>query len=133
MTEIVFSRRLKDLLSRDPKFLQRDIELLKLGRHFRINEGTKIVVGRDQKENEMITSLIEAGDTILTVESFPGPTVLATGELSSEEIQLAASITVSYSDAVIGQTVAVQLKRDTKCRTVLATGKEKTNLHQLMI
>lgn len=133
LTEVVFSRRLKDLLSRNPKFLRRDIELLKWGRHFRINEGTKIVVGRDQKENGMITSFIEAGDTVLTVESFPGPTVLITGELSSEEIQLAASITVSYSDAVIGQTVAVQLKRDSEYWTVLATGKEKSNFHQLMI
>jgi len=133
LTEVVFSRRLKDLLYRNPKFLRRDIELLKWGRHFRINEGTKIVVGRDQKENGMITSLIEAGDTVLTVESFPGPTVLITGELSPEEIQLAASITVSYSDAVIGQTVAVQLKRDSEYWTVLAIGKEKSNFRQLMI
>jgi len=133
LTEGVFSRRLKDLLSRDPKFLRRDIELCKWGRHFRINERVKIVVGRDQKENGMITSLIEAGDTVLTVESFPGPTVLVTGELLPEKIQLAASITVSYSDAVIGQTVAVQLKRDSKHWTVLATGKEKSNFHQLMI
>ena len=133
LTEVVFSRRLTDLLSRDQKFLLRDIELCKWGRHFRVNERVKIVVGRDQKENGMITSLIEAGDTVLTVESFPGPTVLATGELSFEEIQLAASITVSYSDAVIDQSVAVQLKRDSKHWTVLATGKEKSNFHQLMI
>jgi tRNA-specific 2-thiouridylase len=133
LTEVVFSRRLKDLLSRDPKFLQRDIGLLKWGRHFRINERVKIVVGRDQKENGMITSLIEAGDTVLTVESFPGPTVLATGELSPEEIQLAASITVSYSDAAIGQSAVVQLKRDSKHWTVLATGRKKSNFHQLMI
>jgi len=133
LTEVVFSRRLKDLLSRDPKFLRRDIELLKWGRHFRINERTKIVVGRDQKENGMITSFIEAGDTVLTVESFPGPTVLITGELSSEEIQLTASITVSYSDAAIGQSVVVQLKRDSKHWTVLAAGRKKSNFHQLMI
>jgi len=133
LTEVVFSRRLKDLLSRDPKFLRRDIELCKWGRHFRINERVKIVVGRDQKENGMITSLIEAGDTVLTVESFPGPIVLATGELSSEEIQLAASITVSYSDAAIGQKVVVRLKRDSKHWTVLAAGRKKNNFHQLMI
>jgi len=133
LTEVVFSRRLKDLLSRDPKFLRRDIELCKWGRHFRINERVKIVVGRDQKENGMITSLIEAGDTVLTVESFPGPTVLVTGELLPEEIQLAASITVSYSDAAIGQSVVVQLKRDSKHWTVLATGRKKSNFHQLMI
>jgi len=133
LTEVVFSRRLKDLLSRDPKFLRRDIDLCKWGRHFRINERVKIVVGRDQKENGMITSLIEAGDTVLTVESFPGPTVLATGELSPEEIKLVASITVSYSDAAIGQSVVVGLTRDSKHWTVLAKGKEKSNFYRLMI
>jgi len=81
----------------------------------------------------MMTSLIESGDTVLTVESFPGPTVLVTGELSPGEIELVASITVSYSDAEIEQSVVVQLKRDSKCWKVLARGKEKNNFHQLMI
>ncbi|TET93847.1 MAG: DUF814 domain-containing protein [Desulfobacteraceae bacterium] len=133
LTEVVFSRRLKDLISRDPKFSRRDIEFLKWGRHFRISEGTKIVVGRNQKENGVITSLREGGDTVLTVESFPGPTVLATGELSPEEIKLVASITVSYSDAAIGQSVVVGLTRDSKHWTVLAKGKEKSNFYRLMI
>jgi len=133
LTDVAFSHRLKDLLSCDPQFSLRDIELCKWGRHFRVNERVKIIVGRDQKDNRMIASLIKAGDTVLTAESFPGPTVLATGELSSEEIQLAASITVSYSDAAIGQKVAVRLKRDTKHWNVLAAGKKKSNFHQLMI
>ena len=133
LTDVAFSRRLKDLLSFDPKFLLRDIELCKWGRHFRVNERVKIIVGRDQEDNRMITSFIKAGDTVLTVESFPGPTVLATGELSLEEIQLAASITVSYSDASIGQKVAVRLKRNTKYWKVLAAGRKKSSFQQLMI
>ena len=133
LTDVIFSRRLKDLMVYDPNFSKRDIELLKWGRHFRINKGVKIIVGRDQRENSMITSLIENRDTVLTVESFPGPTVLVTGELSKKEIQLAASITVSYSDAGIGQLVLVQVKKDSKRWKVLARGKEKSNFHQLMI
>ena len=133
LTDVIFSRRLRDLIVHDPNFSKRDIELLKLGRHFRINKGGKIIVGRDQRENEMITSLIVKGDTVFSVDSFPGPTVLVTGVLSNEEIQLAASITVSYSDAGIGQLVLVQVKKDSKRWKVLARGKEKSNFHQLMI
>ncbi len=133
LTEKVFSRRLKDLISCDPKFSLRDIELLKWGRHFRISEKSKIVVGRNQKDNEMITSLRKDEDTILTVESFPGPTVLATGELSPEEIRLAASITVSYSDAGVNKSVDVQLTRDSKHWTLLASGKGKGDFHRFMI
>ena len=133
LTEEVFSRRLKDLISINPEFSRRDVELLKWGRHFRISEKTKIVVGRDQRENEMISSLTREGDTILTVESFPGPTVLATGDLSAEEIKVAASITVSYSDAAADQSVAVRLTRDSKQGTLLARGQGKRNFHRFMI
>jgi len=133
LTEEVFSRRLRDLISINPEFSRQDIELLKWGRHFRISEKTKIVVGRNQKENEMISSLRREGDAILIVESFPGPTVLAKGDLSSEETELAASITVSYSDAGVDQSVAVRLIRDLKQRTLLAKGKGKRNFHRFMI
>lgn len=134
LTEKVFSRRLKDLISFSPKFSRIDIELLKWGRHFRISEKTRVVVGRNQEENEMITSLRREGDTILTVESFPGPTVLAIGELLSEkEIKLAVCITVSYSDAAIDRSVAVRVTRNSKHRTLLAKGKEKSDLHYFMI
>lgn len=133
LTEEVFSRRLRDLISFNPRFSRQDIELLKCGRHFRISEKTKIVVGRNQKENEMISSLRREGDTILTVESFPGPTVLAKGDLSSEETELAASITVSYSDAAVDQSVAVRLIRDPEHWTLLAKGKGKRNFHRFMI
>jgi tRNA-specific 2-thiouridylase len=133
LTEKVFSRRLKDLISYDPKFSRRDIELLKWGRHFRISEKTKIVVGRDQKDNEMITSLRKDEDTILTVESFPSPTVLATGELSPEEIRLAASITVSYSDAGVNKSVDVRLTRASSHWKLLSSGKRKGDFHHFMI
>ena len=133
LTEKVFSRRLRDLISINPDFSRRDIELLKLGRHFRISERTKIVVGRNQGENEMITSLGMEGDTLLTVDSFPGPTVLATGDLSPEEIRLAASIAVSYSDATGDKSVAVRVKRDSEHWTLLATGRGKGNFHRFMI
>jgi tRNA-specific 2-thiouridylase len=133
LTEEVFSRRLKDLISFSPGFSVRDIELLKMGRHFRIGEKTKIVVGRNQKENEMISSLRRQGDIILTVESFPGPTVLATGDLAPEEIRIAASITVSYSDAAVDQSAAVGLTRDSKRWTLLARGKGKRDFHHFMI
>jgi len=133
LTEDVFSRRMKDLISMDPKFSRRDVELLKWGRHFRISEKTKIVVGRNEKENEMIDSLRRQGDAILAVESFPGPTVLATGELSPEEMEVAASITVSYSDAALDRSVAVRLTRDSKYRTLFARGKGKSDFHRFMI
>lgn len=133
LTEKVFSRQLKDLIFFDPRFIRRDVEFLKWGRNFRISEKTKIVVGRDQRGNEMIRSLKRLGDTLLTVAAFPGPTVLATGDLSSDEMKLAASITVSYSDAPVNRSVAVRVTRNGEQWSVLAKGRGKSDLHQFMI
>ena len=133
LTDEVFSRRIKDLISFNPNFSRREIELLKWGRHFRISERAKIVVGRNQKENEAITSLRAEGDTVLIFEEIPGPTVLVTGEPSPEELEVVASIAVSYSDADLNQAVAACLTRDSESRTIIARGREKHDFHHYMI
>jgi len=99
LTEKGFSRRLKDLLISKDEVETRELELLKLGRHFRIAPNTKIVVGRNKRENETIRSLAGKNDTILRSISVPGPTVLVSGELSGEVLHIATAIAVAYSDA----------------------------------
>lgn len=99
LTDEAFSRRLKDLVSAVPDFQLREIELLKLGRHFRLGPHTRVIVGRNQKENEEISALSRETDLVLTTVSVPGPTVLVLGDLTPEIEEVAASMTVSYSDA----------------------------------
>ena len=99
LTEKGFSRRLKDLLTSKIDIETGELELLKLGRHFRIAPHTKIVVGRNKRENEAIRSLADKNDTILRSVSVPGPTVLVSGEFSGKVLDIATAITVAYSDA----------------------------------
>ncbi|MBW2077435.1 MAG: tRNA 4-thiouridine(8) synthase ThiI [Deltaproteobacteria bacterium] len=133
LTDVVFSRRLKDLITKNPGFSRPDLELLKQGRHFRISEGTKIVVGRNKRENEAIISLTRREDTLLTVELFPGPTTLVIGDSPLEELEVAAAITVSYSDAPLHQPVNVVMKRDSTRKTFRARRVEKSAFHRFMI
>jgi tRNA-specific 2-thiouridylase len=133
LTDMVFSRRLKDLITMNPNFSRRDMELLKQGRHFRISEGTKIVVGRNETENEVILSLARREDALLSVESFPGPTVLVIGDPTPEDLEIIAAITVSYSDAPLNQPIAVRLKRDLTIEMLRAQGDEKAPFHRFMV
>jgi tRNA-specific 2-thiouridylase len=109
LTDPIFSRRLKDLLGSGTECEVREIQLLKVGRHFRLTPRTKLVVGRNKKENETILSLSRGTDLILEVESVPGPTVLLCGEVTQESLDLALFITASYSDAEEGQSVEVKM------------------------
>jgi tRNA U34 2-thiouridine synthase MnmA/TrmU len=109
LTDHVFSKRLKDLFSSRPSPALRDVELLKIGRHFRLGPHTKLVVGRNKRENDLLASFSEHTDLILTTMSVPGPTALLIGDPSPEMETLATLITVSYSDAKGGESTEVKL------------------------
>ncbi|NIS59913.1 MAG: hypothetical protein GTO13_04155 [Proteobacteria bacterium] len=99
LTDPGFALRMKDLMKNNPDFSLNDVHLLKLGRHFRLTPLAKVVMGRNEGENDKILSLAKEGDTILSVKHFPGPLTLARGELSQQEILRSAVITAKYSKA----------------------------------
>ena len=75
LTDLNFSKRLKELLENFPKAKKNDIELLKLGRHF-WQKKIKIIVGRNEKENQLLKKLAQKGDILIEMENYPGPTTL---------------------------------------------------------
>jgi len=98
LTDPVFSRRIKDLLA-TAKLELNDIELLKFGRHFRLAEGVKLIVGRNEEENRKILQLATEGDICLKVADYPGPVGLIRKIDNDDNLLLAASIITRYSDA----------------------------------
>ncbi len=99
LTDLGFAKRLRDLFAHDSDLEIRDLELLKVGRHLRLNDKTKIIVGREKIENAAIRGLSRDHDTMIEVRDFPGPTVLVPYGCKKENLQLAAGICVLYSDA----------------------------------
>ena len=99
LTEPNYSYRLKELLThkKDPEF--RDINLLRIGRHFRFSPDCKIIIGRNKKENEIILSLSDSEDYLLHVEGFGSPTAIIAGKAEGNIFDIAASLCARYSDA----------------------------------
>jgi tRNA-uridine 2-sulfurtransferase len=97
LTEPNFSRRFKELLAHNPSPALKDIELLKIGRHFRFSRSCKIIVGRDKEENDKIESLSADSDCLLKVEDYGSPLAFISGEVTGETIKAAASICARYS------------------------------------
>jgi tRNA-specific 2-thiouridylase len=133
LTDEVFSRRLKDLLSARPDFELREIELLKVGRHFRIGPNTKLVVGRNKDENQTIQGLWKEDDLLLTTVTAPGPTVLVCGEVTPKFLELAVLITVSYSDARDDELTEISLKGQGMERVQKATGRGRETFKSYVI
>ncbi len=99
LTEPNYSVRLKELLSHKPDPEERELNMLKVGRHFRVTPNSKIISTRTQDEGEIIKGLIGNDDTILLVEDFNGSMVVIVGEATKEVIAIAAKIAIRYSKA----------------------------------
>jgi tRNA U34 2-thiouridine synthase MnmA/TrmU len=111
LTDPQFANRMKDLMLYTPDFSLNDVHLLKIGRHFRFSPHLKLVVGRNEEDNQKIQTFAQEGDILLKVLHHPGPLSLLRGEPNGTEIEKAASITVRYSKAKDLKSVEVLYKK----------------------
>ena len=98
LTDPGYSKRLKDLMKHKRDFTKRDADLLKYGRHFRISEEVKLIVGRNEQENNILETLCKKKEVLLGVKDIPGPTSLLAGEFTAKDIKFGASVTARFSD-----------------------------------
>ncbi|TAK15993.1 MAG: DUF814 domain-containing protein, partial [Nitrosarchaeum sp.] len=89
-----------------------DIDLLKIGRHFRFDEQTKFVVGRNKDENEMIKAIALPGDILFHARDHMGPVSILRGKNADAHVKFASSITLRYSDAPKGEQASVIINKD---------------------
>jgi tRNA-uridine 2-sulfurtransferase len=125
LTEPGFGSKVHDLIQIQVNDTSWDYEILKLGRHFRWDEETKVVVGRDEQENdrlEYIHAMPQATSTaILEPASFTGPSALITGPATSEAIQYAVGLVCRYGGSVDGAENRVQVSTADNTNVVVAT------------
>lgn len=132
LTDPVFTRRLRDLLSHQAEPEIRDYELLKYGRHFRIHDKCKIIVGRNKGDNEALQHLAVSGDILFNMAHFPGPLVLVPRD-SLCDIQIAAALCVHYSDAPLDAPQKVICARDNRSEIVTAAAASKEDCRRWML
>ena len=110
LTDPIYSYRLKELLSHNPDPSVKDINLLRLGRHFRLSPECKAIVGRDREENAAIEGLAEKEDYLLRVIGYGSPVTLLTGKVTERDIELGASLCARYSDGKYMPSLKVKVK-----------------------
>lgn len=96
LTEIHFSDRLRDLFNHQPDCTVEDVELLKIGRQFRLSKQSKLTLGRHQKDNDSIREAANGIYIVLRALDVSGPLGLISGQPSAEDLQVAGTIVASY-------------------------------------
>ena len=84
-----------------------EFALLKIGRHFRFDASTKVVVGRNRDENELLGCVFNRGENRMVVRpiDFVGPTALLVGQITDETSMFAAALVKRFGKAEDGRTV----------------------------
>jgi len=134
LTDPMFSRRLKDLFAHRSDFTTRDLELLSAGRHIRIDERHKVIVGRNQRDNQALESLLDERDAVFQMRDFPGPLCMLPGGGPEEACSSAAAICAAYGDAPkdAGE-VTVKCRRGGETTLLRVTPADKRELQGKMI
>jgi len=112
LTDPNYAVRVFDLFDHGGKrdVTHEDLLLCKLGRHFRVSERTKVIVGRFEGENDYLRNFALSRPHLEAVDHV-GPLVLIEGELDAELAEKAARITARYCDGHDEPLVRVRLSR----------------------
>ena len=109
LTDENYSRKLADLWRArgERRYELDDIMLLKVGRHIRPRPHFKLIVGREEGENRFLEGYRKQYGHMFC-KSHHGPLVLLDGELSDQDLELAARITARYSQGRAAEAVEVE-------------------------
>ena len=109
LTDPSFAKRIRESFDHNETTLK-DIQLLRYGRHFRLPSGTKVIVGRNEEENTIITQYHDKKSLIIEVQNIGSPTVLVKKSKNTNDIQQAIALCIRYSDLKDGAEALVKIK-----------------------
>lgn len=112
LTEESYIPKVKDLLDHQIVPVVRDFDLLRTGRHFRLSEHCKAVVGRDNSDNDKIMAATRRGETTLRWLDGSSPLLLLVGEPDQEAIRQAGRILLRYTRAPKGEEAHLSAQMD---------------------
>ena len=95
LTDKNYAKRFFDFVKHNEKITTDDIMLMKIGRHFRINN--KLIVGRFEEENKFLEKY-KKDKIFIYPEKHKGPSAIMYENPSEEEIEIACSILARYCD-----------------------------------
>ncbi|MDP2939469.1 MAG: hypothetical protein Q8O13_05285 [Candidatus Omnitrophota bacterium] len=111
LTDPGFSQRMSDLLKYSEVSIE-EIKLLKVGRHFRLSPTDKLVVGRDETENEVLLKLAKETDFIFMPCEVKGPVALGRGkDFDNGLMDLSGSIVARYCDKAAEEKVIIKVRQ----------------------
>ncbi len=106
LTEAAMATKIRDIVEHS-QFRVEDIDLLKHGRHLRLPDGAKLIVGRHKEDNEALKATSHPDYHFVHCDGIAGPLSLISRDASESDRALAAKIILTYTKTPPDQEGAV--------------------------
>ncbi len=123
-----YSHKVRDLIQYGGGLTIPDIDLLRIGRHLRLSPEAKIIIGKDQHENELLQKSAPKNSVIMELADYSGPITLYLGPPNPDLLNVTAAITAGFTRAPLESDCRVNLTENgqTKILTVKPISRENS-------
>jgi tRNA-specific 2-thiouridylase len=111
LTDENFAKKMFDFIKHDT-FEVRDIKLMKFGRHLRLKDGAKLVIGRNQDENSHLQNIENDKYYHIKTPGLPGPHSMLSKSATQADKELAAKIILTYCKTKEGASYTLTFDKD---------------------
>jgi tRNA U34 2-thiouridine synthase MnmA/TrmU len=133
LTNVQSGHRYLDLAQHHPEFTLTDFKLIAYGRHFRLSDTARLIVSRDEHENNVLLRIAGENDCYLYTTNVPGPVSMLRGSFTEQDTVLAAAITARYSKGRDSESVKVAVVEGEKRQYHSVKPTEDTYCEQIRI
>ena len=134
LTEERFGRKLKDLLDHEGMDDDRtNVWLLQTGRHMRLADNVRIIVGSCKAENDALKERANPDDLRITCPDQPGPVTIAPADIDEEHLQLACAITARYAKKTKAGPIRARIVQGETERELFVEPLDPDSVQQYMI
>jgi tRNA-specific 2-thiouridylase len=95
LTDENFAKKMFDFIKYD-KFEVKDIPVMKYGRHFRLKDGAKLIIGRNKEENQHLQNIQNDKYYHVRTIGLPGPHALLSKNASVDDKIIATKAILTY-------------------------------------
>jgi tRNA-specific 2-thiouridylase len=128
LTDINYSQRIREHIAHEDSFSVSDADLLKFGRHFRLPNGAKLIVGREESDNESLKAVNSDKFTTVVIPVI-GPFVLLSKDASQSDKELACKIAITYGRNTKGEEYQLTINDEVFTATAF---ENKTDTHKYL-
>ncbi|KQC14797.1 MAG: hypothetical protein APR63_13390 [Desulfuromonas sp. SDB] len=110
LTERTYKNKIIDLIDNE-QLTEENVKLLKIGRHFRTKNKTKIILGRNKMENEELKKLTIKEDKLIFPPQHKAPVALIKSPYNQEDIKITEKLIDYYSIKTIHNDINKEIVR----------------------